>query len=93
MDEVEARETNAWPSFQAICEDLNPGGADAYVSYRVMSQMSHASAPFLDQYFEIAEDEPIGVRRRSTPARPNQQAWAGIAACSLVWAGQANRPG
>lgn len=89
MDEIEKRETNAWPSFKAICEDLTPGGAEAYLSYRVMSQTSHASAMLMDHYFELATDGPVSVRRRFIVAQPDRDAWSSMALCTLVWAGQA----
>lgn len=32
-------------NFEALCNDLTPGGADAYINYRLLSRLSHASPP------------------------------------------------
>jgi hypothetical protein len=36
--------------FRQLCEDLNPGGAQAYLIYRMLSWHTHASAFLADEY-------------------------------------------
>jgi hypothetical protein len=37
-------------SFQQLCGDLQPGGADLYAFYRLMSWFSHPSNHIVDKY-------------------------------------------
>jgi hypothetical protein len=86
---VEELETSATARrFDAICDDLRPGGADAYVSYGALSQFSHPSAVVVDSYLRLTVAPP-GLGLAAQPEEPNAAAWTHILASSLVWAGRA----
>lgn len=86
---VESFDTNSSAKqFENICNDLRPGGADAYALYRLLSQLSHATVAVADFYLEPHETSPIALR--AFPAEePSGKSWAFTVACSLVWAGRA----
>ncbi|GAA1621119.1 DUF5677 domain-containing protein [Leucobacter chromiireducens] len=75
--------------FDLICEDLTPGGADAYVYYRALSAFSHAGVRLLDLYFE---PDPAGGPMpavRPAPREPFGDNYLLFMTCaSLVWAGR-----
>lgn len=75
--------------FDLICEDLEPGGADAYIYYRALSSFSHAGVRLLGQYFE---PDPAGgpvPAIRSEPREPFGNNYLQFLTCaSLVWAGR-----
>lgn len=75
--------------FYLLCNDLTPGGADAYVLYRLLCGYSHATLNIIDQYMIPNEqnDDVEGISYRS--AKPDTGLWLYIAASSLVWAGTA----
>lgn len=76
--------------FQSVCDSLEPGGADAYANYRLMSAMSHPTAFLADFY--LAEDntvKPVGVRLRDAPDQPNATPYLAMLSASLVWGGRA----
>jgi len=75
--------------FHKICDDLVPGGADAYTIYRVLSQYSHASIRVVDGYLQVVGTEP-GVALRTNPAEPSAATWTNVLASCLVWAGRSN---
>ena len=75
-------------TFQSICEDLQPGGVDAYIAYRAMSHLSTASALVVDQYLDLLDDPPhLAVRVQ--PKQPEAGTWTFMLVASLVWAGRA----
>jgi hypothetical protein len=74
--------------FQHVCDDLVPAGGDAYITYRSMSHLTHASGLVVDLYLE-SDDGPAGLARRMTPKEPSALSWTFIVAASLVWAGRA----
>lgn len=75
--------------FDLICEDLTPGGADAYVYYRALSGFSHAGVRLLELYFE---PDPAGGPMpavRPDPREPFEDNFLLFMTCaSLVWAGR-----
>ena len=75
-------------TFQSICEDLRPGGADAYIAYRAMGHLSHASALVADQYLDLL-DEPPHLAFRVQAKQPDSGTWTFLVVASLVWAGRA----
>jgi len=75
--------------FHNICDDLVPGGADAYTIYRVLSQYSHASIRVVDGYLQATSTGP-GVVLRTNPAEPDAATWTNVLASCLVWAGRSN---
>jgi hypothetical protein len=74
-------------SFEQLCRDLRPGGDEAYVYYRVMSQMSHASVMVCDNYLALDPDDRLTFRLAPKPIA--NLAWLFTVAASLVWAGRA----
>lgn len=74
--------------FYNLCNDLVPGGADAYSSYRMLSQYSHASVLVIDEYLQATDTGP-GLALRIEPIEPNGATWTNMLAASLVWAGRA----
>lgn len=87
IDDLET--TSSARNFSSICDELKPGGSDAYSHFRVMSHMSHASILVVDQYLELIDEAP-GVALRFAPAEePEARAWAFIVCCAFVWAGSA----
>jgi hypothetical protein len=78
-------------SFEQRCNDLSPGGADAYVVYRIMSEQVHAGALVVDNYL-VPDESDLGVRLRidPKPATTEEVAlWTFHIAASFVWAGRA----
>ena len=75
--------------FHNICDDLVPGGADAYTVYRVLSQYSHATIRVVDGYLQATSTGP-GVVLRTNPAEPDAATWTNVLASCLVWAGRSN---
>jgi len=81
-------ETTASARFRGVCEDLQPGGIDAYLHYRMLSSLSHATPMIADQYIS-AIDGPPGFQIRASPHESPGVAYAYTVAVSLVWAGRA----
>lgn len=75
-------------SFSDICDDLNPGGADAYTFYRRMSTMTHPSVEVALHYLRPVDAAP-GVTLSMEPDEPEAGTWTYLVAASLVWAGRA----
>lgn len=84
VDRLESNTTAR--GFHNLCDDLVPGGADAYSIYRVLSQYSHASVLVIDDYLQATD---TGLALRSVPVEPNGATWTNLLAASLVWAGRA----
>lgn len=75
-------------TFQSICEDLRPGGGDAYIAYRAMNHLSRPSALVVDQYLDLLDDPPH-LALRVQPKQPEPRTWTFMLVASLVWAGRA----
>lgn len=77
-------------NFEQLCNDLTPGGADAYINYRFLSRLSHASPQVLDRYsFAGPDGEFRGLRTEPDRARDSRELITFLAVASLVWAGTA----
>jgi hypothetical protein len=77
-------------SFKAICDSLEPGGADAYAQYRLMSSMTHASAFLCDFYLLDDSTVPFaGFRLRDEPQQPKGAPYLAMLAASVIWSGRA----
>jgi hypothetical protein len=83
VDQLETRATAR--AFSSVCDDLAPGGAEAYIVYRMLSQYSHASVLLIDSYLQT-HDGATGVALRAIPAEADAGTWAAVLASSLVWA-------
>lgn len=79
--------TAAARNFQSRCDDLTPGGADAYIYYRLLSATSHAGPEVTDAYLTF-RDEELRLNPH-TRARSDWVAWMFISCCGLVWAARA----
>ena len=75
-------------TFQSICHDLRAGDFDAYIVYRAMSHLSHASPLVVDQYLDLL-DEPPHLALRVQAKQPEAGTWTFMVVASLVWAGRA----
>ncbi len=86
---IDPLHTNATArGFHNLCNDLVPGGADAYSIYRVLSQYSHASVLVIDDYLQATDTGP-GLALHTHPVEPNAATWTNVLASALVWAGRA----
>ncbi|MFE1664551.1 DUF5677 domain-containing protein [Microbacterium sp. P02] len=77
-------------NFQQICNDLTPGGSDAYFVYRALSSYSHPSDYLLDLYVGPSQgSSPLpGFMDEPDDAFPRETLLY-FTAMSMVWAGRA----
>ncbi|MEI5583954.1 MULTISPECIES: DUF5677 domain-containing protein [unclassified Agromyces] len=76
--------------FQLICEDLAPGGTDAYIYYRVLSSISHAGVRVVDLYFSPPEPGEMLPLPRSTPNTAlSDDLLLFLTDACMVWSGRA----
>ena len=75
-------------TFDKVCDDLDPGGHDAYVTYRMQSHLTHPSVIVVDQYLDALDVEP-GLALRLSPKEPSPAPWTALVVSSLIWAGRA----
>jgi hypothetical protein len=79
-------------SFEAMCNDLEPGGPDAYAHFRLMSSMSHPSAFLCDFYLADDGNNPnnlAGFALRDVPDQPVAGPYLAFTVGSLIWSGRA----
>lgn len=82
--------TDSTRRFDVICDDLEPGGPDAYVYYRVLSSLSHASVSITDLYFALPEKGSAVPPPRVVPSQPFDEAFLlFLVNASMVWSGRA----
>lgn len=76
--------------FDLICEDLAPGGTDAYIYYKALSSFSHAGVRIVDLYFSAPgpEQHVPPPRRRPDTALGDDLLMFLTDAC-MVWSGRA----
>lgn len=77
-------------NFKQLCDDLTPGGAEAYAIYRAMSMESHPSVLIADQWIDgpSGDGRTPSLRTRPRESR-TEDSWMYLTAASLVWAGRA----
>lgn len=76
--------------FDLVCDDLSPGGPDAYVYYRALSSFSHASVSLTDLYFAPPVQGSPVPPPRAVPYQPFDEAFLlFLLNASLVWSGRA----
>jgi len=76
--------------FDLICEDLAPGGADAYVYYKALSSLSHAGVPVVDLYFSAPPPgERVPPPRKVPSTALDEGLLLFLADASMVWSGRA----
>jgi len=73
-------------NFEQLCQDLEPGGADAYAYYRLMSWYSHPTARIIDSYLQPTEDMQDLASLRLEPEKLDVNTWVHFLAFALVWA-------
>jgi len=73
-------------NFKQLCDDLTPGGPDAYLIYRAMSMDSHPSLMIADHWIEPpAEFGGPGILRTTPRPVESDDTWMYLVAASLVW--------
>lgn len=77
-------------NFQDVCADLQPGGKDAFLIYRMLCKYSHPSLPIADSYFQKI-DHPNGLPgvRDIPEISLSEDVLLQLLASSLVWSGRA----
>ncbi len=73
---------------QKRCDDLQPGGQAAYLYYRALSVLSHASPYLVDYYLDLPEGANLPTLRK-LPKDEDRYTWLHLLAMALVWAGRA----
>lgn len=76
--------------FDLICEDLTPGGKDAYIYYRILSSFSHASINVVDLYFELdPAGGPVPALRDKAREPISAEFLLYLTCASMVWSARA----
>lgn len=76
--------------FDAMCDDLQPGGAHAYFVYKSLSAMAHPGPHVLDRYMLASTPaSPVTVILHPKPEELGVTHWTFQIAASLTWAGAA----
>ncbi len=90
----EARDTTSNAvagSFQQLCDDLKPGGNEAYGLYRFMSALVHPTVSVADQYLEPRVGQagwpPFALS--VFPVKQEGDVWLYFLAISAMWSGRA----
>lgn len=86
--EIDSIATQVARTFENICDSLHGGGADAYVTYRVLSSYSHPSSVLAEHYLDDQDGATLPALL-FTPKPFDHEAWLHLTAASLVWAGSA----
>lgn len=76
-------------SFEQMCKDLTPGGAELYAYHRVMSRYCHASVHVVDEYLELTDDGDDVRALRLHPKAGETATWRYFLALSMLWAARA----
>jgi len=76
--------------FDKLCDDLTPGGAEAYTLYRILSSLSHAGVGVVDLYWYAPTSDSDLPRARPKPRRAlSTDVLLFLTADSMVWSGRA----
>lgn len=89
LEELETHSALPARRFDLLCEDLAPGGKEAYLYYRVMSMESHASPMVVDQWVDVADGPEQKLLLNPVPRDRPEESWLYLLAASLIWAGRA----
>jgi hypothetical protein len=89
LDKLETSAMGPAESFEQLCDDLTPGGADAYFHYRAMSMYQHPSVLLVDQYLSLSDDGTDFAAFHREPRAQESGAWRGLLTSSLIWSGRA----
>ena len=75
-------------NFEALCKDLQPGGADAYAIYRLLCRYGHATGFIVDKYARFDADlKLVGIAHFAE--FDSDSLWTYFTALCLLWAGTA----
>ena len=76
--------------FDLICEDLAPGGTDAYIYYKALSSFSHAGVRVVDLYFSApVPGQRVPPPRREPASALGEELLLFLSNASMVWSGRA----
>lgn len=76
--------------FDLVCEDLAPGGTDAYLYYKALSSYSHAGVRVVDLYFSApAPGEQVPPPRGEPGSALGEDLLLFLSNASMVWSGRA----
>lgn len=89
VDELETAATGPAGNFERLCDELTPGGTDAYIYYRIMSWYSHPSVALVDRYLIPGEDEELPAVSEEPVTSESDLTFLYLAVCSMVWSGNA----
>lgn len=76
--------------FAQVCDDLTPGGKDAYVLYRILSAYSHASVQVVDLYFAPGATGGIPSSRSKADGTIGQSGLLFLTASAMIWSARAH---
>ncbi|SMC85563.1 DUF5677 domain-containing protein [Lentzea albidocapillata] len=74
-------------NFSQLCDDLQPGGTEAYAIYRIMSSYTHPGYRVVDQY--IKDDPLLGFTYPTNFNKEDSLPWLHVTCISVVWAARA----
>lgn len=82
--------TDSARQFYTICTDLDPGGEDAYIYFRALSSLSHASVSVVDLYYEKATEGAFVPSQRGGAYEPlGVDFLLFLTSACMVWSGRA----
>ncbi len=82
MEEFAQHDLPAGRSFEQRCRSI-AGGMDVYMSWRVLSSLSHAGMAMGDFYLEEIDQAP-GIAFAPDVEAPNHEPWLGTAICMVI---------
>lgn len=75
--------------FDVLCNDLEPGGTDAYIYYRLLSTFSHANIKVVDLYFDKDPNGGPIPASRHAPYEPfGDEVLLFLTCAAMVWSGR-----
>lgn len=89
-ERLETAAAEAARNFKTMCLELAVGGTDAYIYYRLLSDMAHPSIRLVGAWVDArhGSDGPT-TSLRVTLEQPSVESLAGLAIYSLIWSGAA----
>lgn len=75
-------------NFEALCNDLKPGGPDAYALYRLLCRFGHPTGFIVDKYARFDDNLELTALSHH-PDDHSDPMWVFFTAISLRWAGSA----
>jgi hypothetical protein len=75
--------------FWQLCQDLEPGGEQAYVVYRSLSEDCHATMSVADRYVVADDSTSLGIRLLASARPEDPSLWHWTLCSAVVWSGRA----